>query len=113
MQNQTDLYSELGLTPQATPEDIRAAYRALALRHHPDRQAGSATLAAAKMARVNHAYEVLIDSASRRNYDETKLARRRGFQVPVLHSHSCRTLAYGVQPVLTASDQRDRLQAHA
>ncbi len=108
----TDLYRELGVTPEAEPEVIRAAYRALAQRYHPDRQAGSSTLAAAKMARINHAYEVLRDPESRRNYDQTKRTSRPSFQAPVIHSHSCRTLAYGVQPFLTTYDQRGRLHAH-
>ena len=54
-----DLYAELGVTPQAEPEVIRAAFRALAQRYPPARQLGASALMAAKMARLNQAYAVL------------------------------------------------------
>ena len=79
MHSNMDLYSELGVTPQAEPEVIRAAYRALALRYHPDRQVGASSLMAAKMARINHAYNVLSKPESRRAYDESQRAPRPRF----------------------------------
>jgi curved DNA-binding protein CbpA len=106
-----DLYSELGVTPQAEPEVIRAAYRVLALRFHPDRQAGSSVLAAAKMARINHAYDVLSKAESRRAYDESRRETSRRFEAPLIHTTSCHTLSRSVQPFLTTYDQRGRLHA--
>lgn len=66
-------YDELGVAPEASPAQIRAAYVALARRHHPDRM-GSASEpdraeAAARMARVNAAWTVLSDPGRRAAYD--------------------------------------------
>lgn len=66
-------YDELGVAPSASPAEIRAAYVALARRHHPDRMGTSAEVvrseAAARMARVNAAWTVLSDPAKRAAYD--------------------------------------------
>jgi hypothetical protein len=66
-------YDELGVAPTASPADIRAAYVALARRHHPDRMGSSSeqdrATAAARMARVNAAWTVLSDSGRRAAYD--------------------------------------------
>lgn len=109
MHSNMDLYSELGVTPQAEPEVIRAAYRALAFRYHPDRQAGA--LAAGKMARINHAYSVLSQAESRRAYDNSLRAPLPRFVAPQIHVSSARALARSVQPFLTTYDQRGRLHA--
>ncbi len=104
-----DLYSELGVTPQAEPEVIRAAYRALALRYHPDRQAGA--LASAKMARINHAHSVLSKPESRRAYDASLRETRAKTIAPQIHMTSGRSPQGRVQPFLTTYDQRGRLHA--
>lgn len=66
-------YDELGVTPSASPAEIRAAYVALARQHHPDRMGTSAEVvrveAAARMARVNAAWTVLSDPTRRARYD--------------------------------------------
>lgn len=66
-------YEELGVPPTATTAEIRAAYVALARRHHPDRMNGSPApeqaRAAARMAAVNAAWTVLSDPARRAAYD--------------------------------------------
>jgi|GEM_PF-1945044 len=62
-----DHYSTLAVKRTASAEDIHRAYRALALRYHPDRN--PAPDAAAHMAVINEAYEVLGDPAKRRQYD--------------------------------------------
>lgn len=110
MQNAMDLYAELGVTPQAEPEVIRAAFRALAQRYHPDRQMGASALWAAKMVRINQAYAVLSQPDQRRAYDARCRAARPQRMPPVLHISS------GVkrrlpQPFLTTYDQRGRLHA--
>lgn len=64
-----DYYATLGVTPQAEDIVIKAAYRALAQRYHPDRFGGSANEANRKMAEINEAYGVLSDPAKRRAYD--------------------------------------------
>lgn len=74
-------YERLKVTQDAPPEVIRAAYRALANRLHPDRSgAGHVTDAAhEQMAALNAAYEVLIDPALRRDYDAS-LSTARNWQ---------------------------------
>jgi curved DNA-binding protein CbpA len=109
MHKNMDLYQELGVTPEAEPDVIRAAYRALALRYHPDRQRGASTLIAAKMARINHAYSVLSQPESRQAYDESQRTPRPRFVAPLIHTTTCHTLARGIQPFLTTYDQRGRL----
>ncbi|MDO8599006.1 MAG: protein kinase [bacterium] len=62
-----DCYGLLEVSPQARPEVIRAAHRALMAIHHPDR-GGDGEVAK----RLNAAYEVLSDSGTRREYDRTR-----------------------------------------
>lgn len=66
----TNHYATLGLTPQAEPVVIKAAYRALAQRYHPDRFEGSKDQAHALMTAINEAYAVLSDPIKRRDYDD-------------------------------------------
>lgn len=61
-------YAILGLVPEAEKEVIKAAYRALAMLHHPDRNHEN-PLAAEKMAEVNEAYAVLSNDEERKRYD--------------------------------------------
>ena len=51
-----DPYAVLGVSPTATEEEIKTAYRRLAKRYHPDLHPGDAA-AAAKMNEINQAYE--------------------------------------------------------
>ncbi len=67
-------YERLKVTQDAPPEVIRAAYRALANRLHPDRNGGVGGPDDAtheQMASLNAAYEILIDPLLRRDYDAT------------------------------------------
>ena len=50
-----DPYSTLGVSPNASMDEIKAAYRKLALKYHPDRNGGSKE-AEAKMKEINDAY---------------------------------------------------------
>jgi curved DNA-binding protein CbpA len=63
-----DYYKVLELDRQTTAEQIKAAYRKLAMAWHPDRNAGSAE-AEEKFKAISQAYSVLSDEASRRAYD--------------------------------------------
>jgi hypothetical protein len=63
----TDLYATLGVPRDATPEDIKAAYRRCSSTAHPDREGGSTE----RMAAVNRAYACLSDPAKRAAYDRT------------------------------------------
>lgn len=65
-----DYYGVLGLTPQATAQEIKRAYRDLAFRYHPDRckEADGAE----RMKAINEAYAVLSDPKKRSEYDALK-----------------------------------------
>ena len=58
---------------QATPEEIRAAFRRLALQNHPDRNADAS--ATARFQAISEAWEVLRDPALRSEYDKLLLHR--------------------------------------
>ncbi len=64
-----DYYSILGVTKTATPEEIKAAYRKLALKYHPDRNPDNKE-AEEKFKEAAEAYEVLSDEKKRRQYDQ-------------------------------------------
>lgn len=63
-----DPYSVLGVPRGAEPEEVRRAYRGLALRLHPDKNPGSPS-AAEEFARVSRAFAVLSDPVRRSLYD--------------------------------------------
>jgi DnaJ-class molecular chaperone len=63
-----DYYRILGLSPEATAEEIKRAYRRLALENHPDRNRGDRQ-AEDRFKAISEAYGVLIDSEKRRQYD--------------------------------------------
>ena len=65
---ETSLYDALEVSPQASALVIKAAYRCLAQRHHPDKNAG-AVAASERLAQINYAYAVLSDPAKRLRYD--------------------------------------------
>lgn len=67
-------YEILGVPPDATSEQIRMAWKRLAAKLHPDRNAAPG--ATAQLAEVNTAYEVLSDADRRRRYDETGETRQ-------------------------------------
>lgn len=62
-------YDILGVSPTADDFVIRAAYKALAQRYHPDKFQGNAKEAEQKMRDINEAYDVLSDENKRRAYD--------------------------------------------
>ena len=63
-----DYYERLGIGREASTEEIKKAYRKLALKYHPDRNEGSKG-AEAQFREVTEAYEVLRDSEKRTVYD--------------------------------------------
>ena len=64
-----DYYSILGVTKSSSAEDIKKAYRKLALKYHPDRNRGDKT-SEDKFKEVTKAYEVLSDSQKKQTYDQ-------------------------------------------
>jgi molecular chaperone DnaJ len=66
------LYDVLGISPDATPEEIKKAYRSLALQHHPDKNHGSNQEENDNMFKqISEAYTVLSDPEKRQRYDMT------------------------------------------
>ncbi len=64
-----DFYEVLGVSKSATQEEIKAAYRKLALKYHPDRNPGNKE-AEEKFKEAAAAYEVLSDADKRKKYDQ-------------------------------------------
>jgi molecular chaperone DnaJ len=66
-----DFYEILGVPRNASDDDIKKAYRKLAMKYHPDRNQGEAAKAAEeKFKETKEAYEVLSDAAKRGAYDQ-------------------------------------------
>jgi len=64
-----DYYQILGVERSASADDIRKAYRKLAMQHHPDRNPGDKK-AEEKFKEINEAYQVLSDKDKRARYDQ-------------------------------------------
>lgn len=65
----SDYYKILSVSQEASAEEIKRAYRKLALETHPDRNPGNVT-AEERFKKINEAYGVLSDSAKRSQYDQ-------------------------------------------
>jgi curved DNA-binding protein len=63
-----DYYKILRIGKDASPEEIKKAYRKLAMKYHPDRNRGDAS-AEDQFKRINEAYAVLSDAEKRKQYD--------------------------------------------
>jgi molecular chaperone DnaJ len=72
-----DYYSILGVERNATQEQIKKAYRKLAIQYHPDK-AGEDKAAEEKFKEVAEAYEVLSDETKKSNYDNYGNAKGAG-----------------------------------
>jgi len=70
MANKRDYYDVLGVPKNATPDDIKKAYRRLAMKYHPDQNKDNEKAAEEKFKEISEAYEVLIDSEKRARYDQ-------------------------------------------
>ena len=68
-----DYYRILQVDPDATPDQIKAAFRRLALIYHPD--LAKDPQAPEQMKRLNVAYEVLRDPSKRAEYDQLRLSQ--------------------------------------
>ena len=64
----TDPYKVLGVSPSATDEEIKDAYRKLAKKYHPDQYGDSplSELAGEKMKEINEAYDIIVSQRKNR-----------------------------------------------
>lgn len=69
MDNKRDYYEVLGVSKTATPEEIKKAYRKLAIKYHPDKNPGDKA-AEEKFKEAAEAYEVLSNEEKRQKYDQ-------------------------------------------
>jgi chaperone protein DnaJ len=65
-----DYYEVLEIKKDATPDEIKKAYRNLAKKYHPDVSSESKEEAEAKFKEISEAYEVLSDASKRQTYDQ-------------------------------------------
>lgn len=61
-----DYYEVLGVGKSASADEIKKAFRRLAVQHHPDKEGGDET----RFKEINEAYEVLKDESKRKRYDQ-------------------------------------------
>lgn len=74
-----DYYSILGISEKASHEEIKHAFRKLAMKYHPDRNLGNEQWAGEKFKEINEAYAVLGDEARRQEYDRMRQLGFTGF----------------------------------
>jgi len=71
-----ELYEVLGVSKNATPKEIKKAYKDKSKIHHPDKESGNEDL----FKKIQKAYTVLIDPLSRKMYDITGNAEEVSFE---------------------------------
>lgn len=81
-----DHYQVLSVAVSASQEEIRKAFRKLAMRYHPDKH-NNAAEANAKFASIRAAYEILSDRKKRNAYNHRRYAENPSYRTaPVLHA---------------------------
>jgi curved DNA-binding protein len=67
---ENDYYQILGVSREATADDIKKAYRKLAMKHHPDKAKGDKKQSEEKFKQISEAYAVLSNPDKKKEYDE-------------------------------------------
>ena len=80
MASKRDYYEVLGVSKSASPEELKQAYRKLALQNHPDRNPGDKG-AEERLKEINEAYDALSNAEKRQAYDPTLKALRHQIQI--------------------------------
>ena len=96
----SNYYEILGLTETAEDIVIRAAYRALAQRYHPDKLSDVTEIAASRMRAIQEAYDVLSDPVSRIAYDASLSAGEYQDYFPSTSPHSIANLEANAWEIL-------------
>ncbi|HEY9672781.1 MAG TPA: J domain-containing protein [Waterburya sp.] len=93
MQNFRNYYEILGVPTEASSEEIKKAFRRLALQYHPDRNPGNKA-AEEKFKDISEAYEVLYNSDKRSQYDQfSRFWKKPGFKKKSAKAPSYKTTA--------------------
>jgi len=74
-----DYYQILNIPENASPEQIKRAFRRLAFKHHPDTNPGNERQAEASFKEINEAYGVLGDRTKRQQYDYARQGQFAGY----------------------------------
>ena len=108
-----DYYARLQVSPNATQAEIKAAFRRLARRYHPDLNPNDPG-ALEKFRALHEAYEVLTDQVQRQRYDRTGTTEYDGTRPQTAHDFYLRgiqqTLARRYKAALADFDQAIKLQ---
>ncbi|MEO1510127.1 MAG: DnaJ domain-containing protein, partial [Cyanobacteria bacterium J06633_23] len=95
MASADDYYARLQVSPDASQAEIKAAFRRLARRYHPDLNPNDPG-ALEKFRALHEAYEVLIDQVQRQRYDRTGTTEYNGSRPQTAHDFYLR----GIQQTL-------------
>jgi preprotein translocase subunit Sec63 len=81
-------YADLGLTPSATHEEVKAAFYRLAKQHHPDKQGPDGGGDASEFRKVRKAYEKLCERAAKTSSELPKSKNETGLKKYDTYYHS-------------------------
>lgn len=70
MSEKRDYYEVLGIKKGASDDEIKKAYRKMAIKYHPDRNLNNKEDAEKHMKEINEAYDVLKDPQKKAQYDQ-------------------------------------------
>ena len=79
MSTKKDYYEVLGVKKEATPEEIRKAYKKLAIKWHPDKNPDNKEEAENRFKEISEAYSVLSDPEKKNEYDNRDKVNFQGF----------------------------------
>ena len=72
-----DYYDVLGVNKSASPDELKSAYRKLAVKYHPDKNPGDSK-AEEKFKEASEAYGILSDKEKKQNYDNESSRENHG-----------------------------------